>query len=346
MTTIILPKGKNKHLKMDEFIKQVKEIQALVVKPMSARGWGYFLEGENVITKSEIDLVEGLINDCRKSGLLPIDFTAEEEGRQFSGIEEPTERTPIEYMKGYLEAVLNCEEWYTPDWWIGEKYYIQIIVEKIDLKYLFEDVCKEYHIPIATAKGWSSLRQRAEYAERFKDAEEKRGLKCVLLYCGDHDPDGLRISQFLRSNLNDLKDIVWSNGKGGYNPQNLIIDRFGLNYDFIVANGLVWIENLITGSKKNLADPNHKNYNMEYLQKYLSRYGVRKVEANAILKNRDAGIQLCRNTIEKYLGSDALSRFERKREDIRTKVREFRDDTNLTEHIEAAINIIDESVGA
>lgn len=58
MTTIILPKGKNRHLKMDEFIKQVKEIQALVVKPMSARGWGYFLEGENVTTKSEIDLVE------------------------------------------------------------------------------------------------------------------------------------------------------------------------------------------------------------------------------------------------------------------------------------------------
>ncbi|MDP2363158.1 MAG: hypothetical protein Q8M94_05245, partial [Ignavibacteria bacterium] len=122
METITLPKGKNKHLKMDEFIKQVKEIQTLVVKPMSARGWGYFLEGENVITKAEIDLVEGLINDCRKSGLLPIDFTAEEEGRQFSGIEEPTERTPVEYMKGFLEAVLKCEDWYTPDWWIGEKY--------------------------------------------------------------------------------------------------------------------------------------------------------------------------------------------------------------------------------
>jgi len=346
METMTLPKGKNKHLKLDEFIKQVKEIQTLVVKPMSARGWGYFLEGENVITKAEIDLVEGLINHCRKNGLLPIDFTAEEEGRQFSGIEVPTTSTPIEYMRQYLEAVLGCEEWYTPDWWDGEKYYIQMIVEKIDLKYLFEDVCKEYHIPIATAKGWSSIRQRAEYADRFKDAEEDRGLKCVLLYCGDHDPDGLRISQFLRSNLDELKNVVWSSGKRGYDPKNLIIDRFGLNYEYIIANNLVWVENLITGSKKNLADPNHKNYNMEYLQTYLSRYGARKVEANAILKNRDAGIELCRGTIEKYLGSDALNRFEGKRNEIREEMQEVRKKTNLKQSVEMAIHIIDEAVGA
>ena len=340
MESIILPKGKNKYLQMVEFIERVKEIQTIVVKPMSARGWGYFLEGMKVITKAEIDLVEKLINQCRKDGSLPVDFTAEEEGRQFSGVERPNTEPPAKYMRSYLEAVMNCQEWYTPDWWLNEKYYIQLIVEKIDLKYLFEDVCKEYHIPLATAKGWSSIRQRAEYAERFKDAEE-RGMNCVLLYCGDHDPDGLRISQFLRSNLDELKNIVWSNGKSGYEPENLIIDRFGLNYNFIVANDLVWIENLITGSGKNLADPNHKHHNMEYLQTYLSNYGVRKVEANAMLGNRKAGIQLCRDTIEKYLGSDAPSRFEEKRNEIRNKMQEFRKKTNLTEKINNALNIID-----
>lgn len=223
----------------------------------------------------------------------------------------------------------------------GEEYYIQMIVEKIDLKYLFEDVCKEYHIPIATAKGWSSIRQRGEYTRRFKEAEG-RGLVCILLYCGDHDPDGLRISQFLRSNLTEIKDIVWSDGTEGYDPTDLIIDRLGLNYDFIEKNNLVWIENLITGSGKNLADKSHKNHTMGYLQSYISSYGVRKVEANAILANRESGIQLCRDTIEEYLGSGALKRFEIKRNEVRDVVRKFRERTHIEESVNTAMQIIDD----
>jgi len=56
-----------------------------------------------------------------------------------------------------------------------------MLVEKIDLKSLFGPVCWDYHIPIATSKGWSSMLQRAEYARRFKQAENM-GLKCVTGY--------------------------------------------------------------------------------------------------------------------------------------------------------------------
>src|SRR5690606_38765788 len=103
---------------------------------------------------------------------------------------------------------------------------------KVDLVTLFSPVCKKYKIPIANSKGWSSMLQRAEYARRFQEARDK-GLKCVLLYCGDHDPDGLRIGEFLRKNLQDLNDIKWEDGEIGYDAKDLIIDRFGLNYDFI-----------------------------------------------------------------------------------------------------------------
>jgi len=111
-----LPTGKNKRIKLSEFVEQLKEIDELVGMPMSARGWGYTLEGDGLITKAQIDLVENLINECRKSGMLPIDFTAQEEARQFTGIEKPNEETPIEYMRDYVKAVLDCQEWYTPDW--------------------------------------------------------------------------------------------------------------------------------------------------------------------------------------------------------------------------------------
>jgi hypothetical protein len=173
MTEIEMPKRMNMEA-LITFAEQVEELSSQVGK-MSARGWCYALEGMNLITKGQFDRVETLINECRTKGYLPIDFTAEEEGRQFSGVEEPDDQTPEEQLKGVLNYALSCENQYTPDWWDGEKYYIQMIVEKIDLKTLFEPVCEDYKIPIATAKGWSSLLMRATYARRFKDAEEELG---------------------------------------------------------------------------------------------------------------------------------------------------------------------------
>jgi len=335
-------KGKNREAELAIFIENLNKISRIIGFKVSARGWCYILEQPpyQVITKAQFDIVENLINNCRRDGTLPIDFTMDEEGRQFSGVEIPETSSPIEYMKEYLEATLDCGSWYKPNWWDGEKYYIQMIVEKIDLKTLFEPVCRDYHIPIATAKGWSSMLQRAEYAKRFSEAEA-RGLRCVLLYCGDHDPDGLRISDFLRTNLEDLKDIIWKDGTGGYDPSSLIIRRFGLDYDFIKANKLSWIDNLITGSGKNLVSPSHKNYHMEYVQTYLHKFGARKCEANSLVVRPDQGRQLCRNAIIEFLGFDAINRFKKKRHEVQKQMVEFRERTGLEKAVRSAIALID-----
>lgn len=322
------------------FSEQLQAVNRQIGFKISARGWCYQLEGFGLITKAEFDRVEGLINKCRQGGYLPIDFTAEEEGRRFSGIEIPEYLSPIEFLGEVLKQSLCCEKWYTPDWWDGEEYYIQMLVEKIDLKTLFEPVCHEYHIPIATAKGWSSMLQRAEYAKRFGEAEEK-GLRCVLLYCGDHDPDGLRISEFLRSNLEDLQNIVWEDGAQGYSPENLLIQRFGLNYDFIMANNLSWIDNLITGSKKDLGSPSHPNHFMSYVQEYISNYGIRKCEANALVVRPAESRELVRQTIENYLGNDALERFQGRKAAVVEEIQQFRAEKNLDSTIKAALKTIE-----
>lgn len=308
---------------------------------ISSRGWAYQLEGYGLITKAHFDRVENLINECRKIGFLPIDFVAEETARKFSGVEKPTENSPTQYLKQYLKAALQCEDYYTPKWWEGETYYLQMLVEKVDLKTLFSPVCEEYHIPIATSKGWSSMLQRAEYARRFKEAEDM-GLKCVLLYCGDFDPDGLRISEFLSKNLWDLARIRWNDGIKGYTPKDLIIDRFGLEFEFIEEHGLSWIENLITGSKKNLASPSHPNFNMKYVQDYLRDYGERKCEANALVVIPEKARDLCRSAIEEYVGAGALARFQEKRDEIVNELTDFRERTGLDDTINGAIELIDQ----
>lgn len=338
---IELPSRGNKK-QLREFGRNIEDISNDVGFKFSARGWGYYLEGLRVIDKEDLDKVENLINKCRKLGYLPINFVAEEEGRQFAGVEHPNQESPEEDMKEWLIATLKSADIYTPDWWEGEKYYLQMVVEKIDLKSLFEPIVKHYHIPIASSKGWASILMRGAYARRFKEAEDN-GLQSVLLYCGDLDPDGMRISEHIRKNLKDIENIFWSDGMKGYNPDNLIIDRFGLNYDFVLQNNLTWINNLQTGSGLNLSNPSHKNHNMTYVQDYINTIGVKKCEANAITKPSvlSAAQNLCVEAIEKYIGHDSLNRFRDKRERIVTYLREFRERTGLEEAIQEAIRIID-----
>ncbi len=311
---------------LSDFADFIKDISKDIGFRVSSRGWAYILEQKRHINKDQFNQVTDKINKCRKKGFLPIDFTAEESARQFSGVEEPDIDGVVDTFGNYLRGALNASEHYTPDWWADEEYYIQMVVEKIDLVTLFSPICEKYHIPIANSKGWSSMLQRAEYARRFAAAEDD-GLRCVLLYCGDHDPDGLRISEFIRKNLNDLENVRWDDGTQGYDPKNLIIDRFGLNYDFINKNDFTWIDNLITGSGRNLASSSHKNFKMGYVQNYLASVGERKCEANAIVVLPDIAQNLAQSAIEKYLGDDSNDRFESKRQSVRDELQGFFDES-------------------
>lgn len=62
----------------------------------------------------------------------------------------------------------------------------------------------------------------------------------------------------------------------GWSPDNLIIDRFGLNKEEIDRYSLTWIENLKTGSGREARDP-----------EYIAKFGRRKCEENALLKNEE-----------------------------------------------------------
>jgi hypothetical protein len=338
VSDLVLPasRGRARLEESVRFARALTSISESIGFKISSRGWAYILEGRHLITKSQFDRVESAVNELRTLGFIPVDFVAEESARGFSGVEVPDDGTPVEYLGRILEVALRAAETYNVDWWDGEEFYIQMVVEKIDLKTLFEPVCRRYHIPIATSKGWSSILQRAEYARRFREAEE-RGLSTVLLYCGDHDPDGLRISEFLRSNLADLSSVRWSDGTDGYDPTPLIIQRFGLNYDFIKEHGLSWIENLETGSGLSLADPRHKNHEMEYVRDYIRKFGVRKCEANSLVTDPDAAAELVEEAIVYYLGADARARFFARREKIRNALRRVDRTTGYSKAIKAVL---------
>lgn len=71
-----------------------------------------------------------------------------------------------------------------------------------------------------------------------------------------------------------------------------------------------------------MASPEHKHHEHAHVQRYLAQYGPRKVEANALVIRADAGRELCREAIEKYINFDAKAEFEDLTNAARGRVRE------------------------
>jgi hypothetical protein len=284
---------------------------------VSSRGWCYLLE-EHGLPKGDFDIAQGLINDCRKSGLLPLTVCCEDERRRADNLEELDDPDPIARAAELVAYINEAEEYYYPhSFWEAQDYYIEMLVEKIDLKNLFRIECEPLHIPIINGGGWVDINARAAMMRRFQFWERK-GKQCVLLPFGDLDPGGVRITDHIRSNLADLtKQVGWS-------PDNLIIDRFGIDIDFIRRHRVSWINNLHTSKGTYpLDDPRHNDHAKNYVQDFLRKYGARKVEATALVLPRlvPHARALCRRAILKYLSAEAPEQYQSSLELPRRKLR-------------------------
>jgi hypothetical protein len=297
------------------FCATLLEVKSRLDFDVGSRGWAYVLEGDRLIDKDEIDAAQQLINDCRKSGDLPLDICSEDGKRAAENLED-IDADPQEEAADLFDYIQTAEQAYTPfSFWDDLDVYVQVATEKSNTKNLFSKVCAEFHVPIANIGGWRDLNVRAGFMQRFKE-KEAEGKQYVLLYCGDFDPGGLQISNFLRSNLKDMERAV------GWSPDDLIIDRFGLDYDFIERERLTWIKNLATSKGEYPLDhKRHPDHDKSYVQNYLREYGVRKVESDALLKTPEAGRELCRQAILKYVPASATRRYQKKLIPVRTELR-------------------------
>lgn len=309
--------GKKKYeAALKSFANYLKSVQAELQKTrpkqkFGARSWAYFLEDGTHVSKDDFDAVEKAIGDARKLGEIPIlGFIAEDqdETRRFSGLLNAV--NPAQYLLGFKEEIssmLNALAELNTNFWDGETYFVMMLTEKGDIKRLFEPICKAYHVPIASTKGWSTVEIRA-YVAQFAKLAEGRGQIPVLLLFYDLDPAGWKISETFRKNLKDCE-------KGNaYDPgtkehPNLLIERFGLNPKEIDENDLTWIPNLKSSKGNEQNDPI-----------YEALFGHRKCESNALFKNEEtfqASEQICREAIEKYHGPKADIRFKKKEEATR-----------------------------
>ena len=146
--------------------------------PVSSRGWCYILE-EHGLGKGDFDDAQSLMAECRRQRLLPMDIVAEDGARAFDNLEFIDDTSPEEEATDILERALRGPENYWPfSFWDDQDFYLEMLVEKVDLKTLFGPICNKFYIPIANARGWSDLNTRWAMLERIRDHAEGGSALC------------------------------------------------------------------------------------------------------------------------------------------------------------------------
>lgn len=308
---------KAEQARYDAFVNDLADLMLEQYKQgtrWSTRGWCYALE-ESGLNKTDFDAAENIIVKLRKDGIIPLDAVLEDPAREWSGFENLDYADPTSEANWILSGILNSINCYRPiSFWDRQSVFVCMAVEKRDLVSIFEPVCRQYHVPIANFRGSPDLLSRGKALKQFMN-QWAVDRPVVVLYCGDHDPAGLRMSgPEMVSNFADMHNTILEGKRLIFNHGGFSVDRFGLNADFIKAAGLTWVDNLLTGQKDkhkiaDLADPKHDHHNRPYVQNYIKQFGARKVEANALVVRPEMGRDLCRHAIEKYIDPESVSAF-------------------------------------
>jgi len=95
-----------------------------------------------------------------------------------------------------------------------------------------------------------------------------------------------------------------------------------------------------------LSDPRHPDYHKPYAQEYIKKYGIRKVEANAIVINPHMGRELCEKTILKWISLfqskayDPFENYEINKEKIENKLLTIMREIGLRKYIKKSLKVI------
>ena len=90
--------------------------------------------------------------------------------------------------------------------WHGQPAFVSVWVEKAALAGVFEPVCRELGVSWFACRGYPSVSSLWSWLGQWNEAHQVSGCRdAVILYFGDHDPDGLQIPKSALDSIEELR---------------------------------------------------------------------------------------------------------------------------------------------
>jgi len=162
--------------------------------------------------KSYRRVIETLTN-ARLAGTFPLDWIMDRTREARPG-RYTTDMTDLEeaYNFGVNAVTDGFPVWYLKrDRWFRQPNFVSVWVEKEALAGVFEGPCDSLGVSWFVCRGYASIPSLNQWCDRYiaaVDAGEGTGQDgAVVLYFGDHDPDGLEIPRSARRNLHQILKV-------------------------------------------------------------------------------------------------------------------------------------------
>ena len=151
---------------------------------LTCRQIHYQLVSKNIIanTTEEYDKLVDLVGNARMSGAI-----------DWGSIVDRNRETHTPYYEDDItDSIERTLRQYKLDRMRNQDVYIEVMIEKMAIYEIVEDVTNLYTIPLTGNKGNCSKTILYNLSKRLINACNE-GKHCIIMYIGDHDPSGLKM---------------------------------------------------------------------------------------------------------------------------------------------------------
>jgi hypothetical protein len=188
--------------------------------------------------------IVSILTDARLAGDFPfewlVDRTREARGGKFTMNDVDVDEALVKTG----DSLKNAPYWWIGrDRWFGQRTHVSVWVEKEALMGVFEKPCNDLGVAWFVLRGYSSLSALSQWLDNLQaayqcedecgdstvpyDEDRTEFDEAVVLYFGDHDPDGWEIPRSAERNLEAITNVR------GLNLPPIRFERVALNREQI-----------------------------------------------------------------------------------------------------------------